>query len=165
MAVARKRAAEYAPKDTSTWPDDSAERAAFQARVAASKVKEMPAPTPVVAPITPVEPPKQLWSWEDFLKPKVYTAENPRRSSRLAKKPKVKYFSKEDEVEKVIKGICAKKGLKYNDKLIEEFNSWLTTADFYKVHMWDNGTNSYIPRDKKEVARDWAEFWSPSLKK
>lgn len=168
MAAARKHAAEFAPKDTTSWPDDSAERAAFQARVAASKVKETPIPTPVVAPVAPVEPPKPLWSWENYLesmKPKVYTAENPRRSSRLAKKPAVKYFSKWIEVKKVIKATCAKKGLKYSDKLIEEFNSWLPTADFYKVHMWDNGTSSYIPRDRKEIARDWAEFWSTSLNK
>lgn len=162
MAVARKRAAEFAPKNTSTWPDDSAERAAFQARVAASKVKETPVPTPVVTPVAPVEP---LWSWADYMKPVVYTAENPRRSSRLAKKPAVKYFPKEDEVEKVIKGVCAKKELKYSDKLLEEFNNWLPSAGYYEVHRWDNGTSSYIPRDKKEVARDWAEFWSPSLKK
>lgn len=37
---ARKAAAENAPKDTTTWPDDAAERANFAAQVAASKTTE-----------------------------------------------------------------------------------------------------------------------------
>ena len=160
MDDARKAAAAAAPKDVTVWPNDDAERSAFQARVAASNAPEVPKPV--------AEP---TWSWANYLeslKPVVYTAEKPRRSRRLAKKPKVQYFTKEDEEDEIaetIEAVCAKKGWAYSDDLIDEFNTWLLTADKYSLEKYDYKTDKYIPRSKPEAAKEWAQYYSTSLKK
>ena len=194
MDDARKAAAANQPKDVTAWPNDDAARAAFQAKVEASKVIES-APvqeafnqlrTAIGLPPKPVEPPKPLWSWADYLermKPIVYTAENPRRSKRLVSKPKVEYFPKDndsdsdsesepdgeydedaEDVIKAIKAYCIKKNLKYSASFPAEFNAWLPTADQIAREKYNYKTNKYIPRTKPEMVKEWAQYYSTSLK-
>jgi DNA polymerase/3'-5' exonuclease PolX len=194
MDDARKAAAANQPKDITAWPNDAVARAAFQAKVEASKVIES-APvqeafnqlrTAIGLPPKPVEPPKPLWSWADYLermKPIVYTAENPRRSKRLVSKPKVEYFPKDndsdsdsesepdgeydedaEDVFKAIKAYCIKKNLKYSASFPAEFNAWLPTADQIAREKYNYKTNKYIPRTKPEMVKEWAQYYSTSLK-
>ena len=116
MDDARIAAAAAAPKDVTTWPEDDAARAAFQQQVAASKAEMAKA----------LDDARKAagWSWASYLesqKPVVYTAENPRRSRRLANKPTPKYFTEEDEQDEIaeaIEAVCAKKGYEYSLSLI-----------------------------------------------
>ncbi len=156
MDDARKAAAAAAPKDVTTWPkNDDAERAAFQQKVAASKVDETP---------------KTLLDFYNHIlesqKPVVYTAENPRRSRRLANKPTRKYFTEEDEqdeIAEVIEAVCAKKGYEFSEDLITEFNAWLPTADKYATQKYDWRTDKYITKTKLEMAKDF-QYYSKSIK-
>jgi hypothetical protein len=162
MNDARTAAAAAAPKDITTWPkNDDAERAAFQQKLAASKVDETPKTT---------EPAKAAaWSWANYLeslKPVIYTAEKPRRSRRLANKPTPKYFTEEDEqdeIAEVIEAVCAKKGYEFSEDLITEFNTWLPTADKYTTQKYDWRTDKYTAKTKLEMAKDWAMYYSKSL--
>lgn len=165
MDDARKAAAAAAPKDVTTWPKDD-DRTAFQAKVAASNAAE---PSKTTDPVAPIKP---AWSWsqyfENLYKPVVYTAENPRRSKRLLNKPKVQYFTKEDEQDEIaeaIEAVCAKKGWTYSDDLLTEFETWLPTAGKYSLEKYDYKTDKYIPRSKPEVAKEWAMYYSTSLQK
>lgn len=127
-------AAQNAPKNTG-WPDDSAERAAFQASVAATK--------------TDGEKP--------FVQ-KLYTPENPRRSKRLMNKPLVQYYSPEEEYMDVcdaLEGLCKKMGLIFTASLVTEF------YEFKKTYDPSYFADDYIP----DVAVEWAKFDSTSLKK
>lgn len=163
MDDARNAAALNAPKDVTTWPDDAAERAAFQERLAASKQVLTPEEPQTVRQID------NWWkNWAENQKPVSYTAENPRRSKRLANKPKVEYFTKEDEDDEIaeaIEAVCAKKGWAYDDELVTEFNTWLPTAEKYCLEMFDYDTDKFIPRTKIQVAKEWAQYYSTSLKK
>jgi hypothetical protein len=160
MDDARKAAAAAAPKATTTWPNDDAERAAFQQKLTASKVDE---PPKVDEPFKAA-----AWSWANYLeslKPVVYTAENPRRSRRLANKPTPKYFTEEDEqdeIAEVIEAVCAKKGYEFSEDLITEFNTWLTTADKYATQKYDWRTGKYTTKTKLEMAKDF-QYYSKSL--
>ena len=177
MDDARKAAAAAAPKATTTWPNDDAERAAFQQKLAASKVDE-PSKTVVkdgwsqlrAALSAPIEPSnKPLWTYNSYLeslKPVVYTAENPRRSKRNIGKPQKKYYTEEDEQDEIaeaIETVCAKKGYEFSDDLVTEFEAWLPTADKYTKEMYDWGIDKYIPRTKLEMAKRWAMYYSKSL--
>lgn len=164
MDTARKFAAENAPKDVTTWPDDAAERAAFQERLAASKQVLTPEAPQTVRQID------NWWKvWGESQKPVVYTAENPRRSKRIADKPKVEYFTKEDEddeIAEVIESVCAKRGWDYSDDLIDEFNTWVpAAADKYALEKYDYKTDKYVNRTKAEIAKEWAKYYSTSLQK
>ena len=189
MDDARKAAAAAAPKDVTSWPKDD-DRAAFLAKVEASKKASDAVVSAIVnasagqyitaqqiadiikVNITPkpVEPPKKT-AWELYLesmKPVVYTAENPRRSKRNINKPKVQYFTKEDEQDEIaetILAICKKKGWAYSDELVTEFETWLPTADKYSLEKYDYNTGKYIPRTKPDVAKYWAQYYSTSLQK
>jgi hypothetical protein len=176
MDDARKAAAAAAPKDVTTWPkNDAAERAAFQQKLAASKVND-PSKTVVEdgwtkfrASLDMPAPPKPVWTYNSYLeslKPVVYTAENPRRSKRNIGKPQKKYFTEEDEqdeISEVIEAVCAKKGYEFSDDLITEFNIWVPTADKYSTEKYDYKTGKYIPRTKLEMAKEWAMYYSTSL--
>lgn len=193
--AARNAAAAAAPKNVTTWPNDDAERAAFQVKLAASKIIES-APvqeafnqlrTAIGLPPKPVETVRAAWSWANYLesmKPVVYTAENPRRSKRNAGKPKVQYFTEEDQhdneveddsdeeyidvdddVAETIEAVCSKKGWTYSDELVTDFEAWLPTADKYALEKYDYKTGKYIPRTKLEVAKYWAQNYSSSLQK
>ena len=179
MDDARKAAAAAAPKDVTAWPNDDAARAAFQAKLAVSKVIESAAVqeafnqvrVAIGLPPKPIEQAKTVWSYSsyrDSMKTPVYTAENPRRSRRNINKPKVQYFTKEDEQDEIaetIEAVCAKKGWAYSDNLIEEFNTWFPTADKYSLEKYDYNTDKYIPRSKPDVAKYWAQHYSTSLQK
>jgi hypothetical protein len=181
MDDARKAAAANAPKDVTTWPKDD-DRAAFQARLAASKVIDTPTVQEAIAqlrtalnlPPKPIEQAKpKAWetywaNYQESLKPVVYTAENPRRSKRNINKPKVQYFTKEDEQDEIaetIEAVCVKKGWAYSDELVTEFEAWLPTADKYSLEKYDYNTGKYIPRTKPDVAKYWAQYYSTSLQK
>jgi hypothetical protein len=121
-------------------------------------------------PAKPLEPAKAAaWSWASYLesqKPVVYTAENPRRSRRLANKPTPKYFTEEDEQDEIteaIEAVCAKKGYEFSEDLVAEFEAWLPTADKYTLEKYDYKTDKYIPRSKAEAAKEWAMYYSKSL--
>jgi hypothetical protein len=117
----------------------------------------------------PVEPAKPAWSYSSYLeslKPVVYTAENPRRSKRVAAKPKVEYFTKEDEQDEIAEAIltvCKKKGYEFSEGLVAEFEAWLPTADKYTLEKYDYNTDKYIPRSKAEAAKEWAMYYSKSI--
>lgn len=191
MDDARKAAAAAAPKDVTAWPNDDAARAAFQAKLAASKVIES-APvqeafnqlrTAIGLLAKPLEKPKTaLDFYYESQKPVVYTAENPRRSKRVASKPKVDYFTKEDEsdddveddsdeeyidvdedVAEAIETICVKKGWTYSDALVTDFETWLPTADKYSTQKYDWRTGKDIPRAKPDVAKYWAQYYSKNI--
>jgi MarR-like DNA-binding transcriptional regulator SgrR of sgrS sRNA len=105
----------------------------------------------------------QMQEWK---KPVVYTAENPRRSKRNIGKPVVKYFTEEDEQDEIaeaIEAVCAKKGYEFSEDLITEFNAWLPTADKYSLEKYDVWTGKYIPRTKPDVAKQWAMYYSKSI--
>jgi hypothetical protein len=189
-------AAKNAPNDVGVWPKDDAERAAFQARIAVSKVIDS-APVQeafnqlraaISIPTKPIKTPKTTcgavgWgycgcegcpdnrikpvtSWGDYYKTPVYTAENPRRSRRLANKPKVEYFTKEDEQDEIaeaIEAVCVKKGYEFSDELVTEFEAYLPTADKYATEKYDYNTGKYITRTKPEIAKQWAMYYSTSL--
>lgn len=161
MDDASKAAAAAAPKDVTTWPNDDAARAAFQAKVTASNTNE---PSKTVEPVAPVKP---AWSqyFENLYRPVAYTAENPRRSKRNANKPKVQYFAEDDDVVEAIEAVCDKKGWVYSDDLLTEFNTWLPTADKYALKKYDVLSGKDIPRSKPEVAKQWAMYYSASLLK
>jgi hypothetical protein len=112
---------------------------------------------------------KPARAWFDYLeskKPVVYTAENPRRSKRVAAKPKVEYFTKQDEQDEIaeaIEAVCAKKGWVYSEDLVADFEAWLPTADKYTLEKYDYKTDKYIPRSKAEAAKEWAMYYSKNI--
>lgn len=189
MDDARKAAAAAAPKDVTTWPKDDAERTAFQARLVASKVTEIPAVkeafdqlrTALNMTAKPIGQPKPVETPQSSL---TEAASLVRRSRRIANKPKVEYFNKDDEsdndisddsdeeyideeddVVEVIEAVCDKKGWTYSDSLLTEFNAWLPTADKYSLEKYNWKTQKYIPRTKIEMAKYWAQYYSSSLQK
>ena len=179
MDDARKAAAANQPKDVTAWPNDDAARAAFQAKVEASKVIES-APvqeafnqlrTAIGLPTKPIEQVKAVWSYSSYLesmKAPVYTAEKPRRSRRLVNKPKVQYFTKEDEqdeIAEVIEVVCAKKGWAYDDELVTEFEAWLSADEKRDTKKYDWRSGKYILMSKPETAKQWAMYYSTSLQK
>jgi hypothetical protein len=102
----------------------------------------------------------------EYLKTPVYTAENPRRSKRVAKMPQKKYFTEEDEqdeIAEVIEAVCAKKGYEFSEDLVTEFNNWLPTAsNIYKIkYDWKNDKS--IPKSNPEIAKEWTMYYSKSL--
>jgi len=117
-------------------------------------------------PTKPVEEP--VWTWADYLaesrKPVVYTAENPRRSKRNSGKPTPKYFDENDLIAEEIEAVCVKKGYKYSDDLIAEFNEWLPTAGAHDIEKYDMWTNTFVPRTKVEIAKEWTLYYSKSIK-
>ena len=155
MDDARIAAAAAAPKAVTTWPNDDAERAAFQQKLAASKVDES------------FKAAARSWAnYLESMKPVVYTAENPRRSKRNIGKPTPKYFTEEDEQDEIaeaIEAVCAKKGYKFSMDLVTDFNAWLPTADKYSLEKYDYKTDKYIPRSKAEAAKEWAMYYSKSI--
>lgn len=192
MEDARNAAAAAAPKDVTTWPNDDAERTTFQQKLNASKnasdaVINAVLAAPIGQPLTAQQiasivkeemskvieqpKPKQDTWWGRYLdsqKPVVYTAENPRRSRRLANKPKVEYFTKEDEDDEIaeaIQTLCKKKGWSYSDDMPAEFESWFPTADKWSTEKYDYNTNKYIPRTKIEMAKYWTQNISTSIQK
>ena len=185
--AARNAAAANAPKNVTTWPNDDAERAAFQAKLAASKVIEsVPVQeafnqlrTAIGLPAKPVEKPKTaLDFYYESQKPVVYTAENPRRSKRVANKPKPKYVDSDDEdlddsdeeyidvdedVAEAIETVCSKKGWVYSDTLVTDFETWLPIADKYSLTKYDYKTGKDIPRTKPDVAKYWVQYYSNNI--
>ncbi len=117
----------------------------------------------------PVEKPATTRPWASYFdKPIIYTAENPRRSRRIASKPKVEYFTKEDEQDEIaeaIEAVCGKKSWQYSDELIAEFETWLPTADKYVKEKYNWRTGKYELRSKPECAKMWAMYYSTSLEK
>ena len=125
--------------------------------------------------------------YESLMKPIVYTAENPRRSSRLAKKPKVEYFindssyedydndfdedsdeeyiDEQDEIAKAIQTLCKKKGWDYSDDMPAEFEKWLPTDNMWAKEKYDYKTQAYTTQTKSEMAKYWTKSISTSIKK
>jgi hypothetical protein len=58
----------------------------------------------------------------------------PRRSSRLATKEPIKYFTEEERLEDLIKYNCKKNGFPYSDDLIAEYKSWRPGAPLGYTH-------------------------------
>lgn len=203
MEDARNAAAAAAPKDVTTWPNDDAERTAFQQKLNASKnasdaasdaVRKAVLEAPIGRPLTAQQIANIIneeWSKVDELdlkrkqereekwkqitqrmqesqKPVVYTAENPRRSRRLINKPKVEYFTKEDEqdeIDEAIQTLCKKKGWDYSDDMPTEFEAWFPTADKWSTEKYDYKTSKYVPRTKIEMAKYWTQYISNYIKK
>ncbi len=166
MDTAHNIAAQNAPKHTAWSNDDAqrddAERAAFQARLDASRVQEV-----VLGTITDGEL---------------------RRSSRLQAKPKVQYcdddddavdddsddsdetyiddqrVDEEDEVTRTIKRVCAKNEWPYSDDLVTDYNAWYPTAYSWEKQTYDYNTNTYTPRRVDIVFKRWAKKYSAKLK-
>ncbi len=114
-----------------------------------------------------VEKPATTRPWASYFdKPVIYTAENPRRSKRIAKMPKVEYFTKEDEQDEIaeaIKSVCVKKDWEYSDDMVSEFEAWLPTADKYTLEKYDYKTGKYILRTKLECAKEWVMYYSKNI--
>lgn len=94
------------------------------------------------------------------------TPENPRRSNRIAKMPKMTYFSPEDEMMDVadaMQEVCKKKGWKYTDELVTDFYQWLPTANKYFVNKYDWKTNEYVPLTNIQIAKDWLVAFSTTI--
>jgi hypothetical protein len=169
MDTAHNIAAQNAPKHTAWSNDDAqrddAERAAFQARLDASRIQEV-----VLGTITDG---------------------GVRRSSRLQSKPKVQYCDDDDDAvdddsdetyiddqrvdeedlderEKIIqtiKGLCAKKGWEYSDDLITEYDAWRATAtEDYKIKKYIH-LQGYRNLSEPAIAKQWATQFSDSLRK
>ena len=126
---------------------------------------------PIEEPIEkPIEAPKAALDYynlmQEWKKPVVYTAENPRRSKRNIGKPAVKYFTEEDEQDEIteaIEAFCAKKDYDYSDELVSEFNAWLSADEkrITKKYDWRSGKD--ILMSKAECAKEWAKYYSTSL--
>jgi hypothetical protein len=125
-------------------------------------------------------------------KPVQYTAENPRRSSRLKGKV-VKYYESddednddndneddetyvdesdeesytalEDEVTRTIKKVCDKNKWPYSDDIVTDYKDWYSTAPNYRTHMYNYDTQAYDKPYKPEViVKTWAKKYSTKLK-
>jgi hypothetical protein len=86
------------------------------------------------------------------------TKESPRCSPRLANKPKVQYYTKDeleeqDEISQSIQRVCQKKGVQYTDNLLDEFNKWLPTAPIHLKLLFNS----------IEIAKEWALFVSSTI--
>jgi hypothetical protein len=161
MNDARDAAAANKPKDVTIWPNDDEARAAFQAKLNASKAVETP-----TLPKTPTQP---NWSIYDYT-PVTYTPESPRRSRRIANKPKVQYYTKDeleeqDEIALTIQRICQRKHVTFTYDLVDEFNQWLPTAPVYMTHLYNAYTQKNEPIQITRVAENWALFVSTTLTK
>ena len=114
-----------------------------------------------------------------------------RRSLRLQAKPKVQYNESDDdsdvvddetyigeegvdeedidEREKIIqtiKDICNKKGWKYSDDLITEYDDWRATAtEDYKIKRYSHPTGYTTILSEPAIAKRWATDYSHSLRK
>lgn len=154
MEDARKIAAQNAPKTDLFIPSERFFIRAYN--IAAAAGLKVTIPTPKTA----------LDFYYESLKPVIYTAENPRRSKRVANKPKVEYFTKEeeqDETAEAIEAVCAKKGYEFSEDLITEFEAWLPTADKYSTQKYDWCTGKDIPRAKPDVAKYWTQYYSKNI--
>lgn len=181
MEDAHRAAVANAPKDITTWPNDDEARAAFLEKVNASKeIQELEEKNERMAnraaqrakrreeranqqTFTPLH-----FYYQDLQnqKPVVYTKENPRRSTRLVNKPKVIYFTKEDEqmeFDELIQNYCNKTGFTFSYDLVNDFNMWLSNAPEYQKAKWCHITNKYIPLNNSMLLRKWAQY-SPSIK-
>jgi hypothetical protein len=123
-------------------------------------------------------------------KPVQYTAENPRRSSRLKSKT-VQYYEsdneeyddddetyvdesdaesdtaleEDDEVTKTIKKVCAKNKWPYSDDLVTDYKAWYPTVPYYPTHMYNYQTKAYdLPRKTEVVVKTWVRTYSTKLK-
>jgi hypothetical protein len=133
-------------------------------RAAAASAAGVTLPTPTLSQAP------YFGDWYQRLKPVVYTAENPRRSRRIASKPMVEYFTKEekeeDELEEIadaIYKVCIKRDLDYCDELVTEFDEWFSTASEYQLKRFDPTISNFVSRDKVQNAKYWAEYYSTSL--
>lgn len=105
----------------------------------ANFIEKNPAPKPVVTTSkATVDPAIQKWLTlltADYDSKKIpdYTTDNPRRSKRIASKPKVQYYNKKDVVADTIEDACVKK----SQNLVTNFQDWLpysaTINDYTKV--------------------------------
>jgi hypothetical protein len=94
----------------------------------------------------------------------------PRRSPRLANKPKVQYYTKHDELNDVIisiEDVCIKKSYTYEDSLIDDFYEWLTIDS----EKYDWITTKYDYKNKKvlpctipEIAKNWTLYLSNNIR-
>ncbi len=145
---------------------------AYESMEQARKIAAQNAPTVIPQSTTSPTPPTNLRT--QSVKSNVYTKENPRRSRRNIGKPPVKYFTEDDnddeqenEQDKVYNAIitvCNKKGWKYSDNLITEFEQWYLTASHFYTHIYDPNTQQWVrPKAKHRVAREWAMYYSLSL--
>ena len=94
----------------------------------------------------------------------LYTPENPRRSTRIANKPKKLYVSENDEIAEAIQDVCYEYGCEYSDELVEEFNQWRKTASIYFTKKYDCETRTYIPKKINILVKSWSSAFSTSLR-
>lgn len=111
----------------------------------------------------PADKPDWYQRFLDSLKPPVYTAENPRRSRRIATKPQPKYFDENELMADAIEELCNKKGWAYSDEMIVEFNTWLSTADKYSTQRYNWHIGKYEPMDKPAIAKRWVQYYSKTV--
>ncbi len=72
--------------------------------------------------------------------------------------------NEQDKVYNAIISVCSKKGWKYSDNLITEFEQWYLTASHLYTHIYDPNTQQWVrPKAKHRVAREWAMYCSLSL--
>jgi hypothetical protein len=94
----------------------------------------------------------------------IYTSENPRRSVRLAAKPKVTYCTESDAIADVIQKVCTQLHCKYNDDLIDEFYDWYSSRDDWPHTRYNNLTHKYEILDITDIAKIWALKCSISIR-
>jgi hypothetical protein len=118
-------------------------------------------------PQEPLEMPPQTQPQPQPLEPvqePLYTAENPRRSTRIANKPKKNYYSENDEIAEAIQDVCYEYGCEYSDELVEEFKQWRKTASIYFTKKYDCETRTYIPKKINILVKSWSSAFSTSLR-
>ncbi len=91
----------------------------------------------------------------------------PRRSSRIASRPPVTYYN-DDELAVTIDEICTKFGYQYDDNLVTEFNTWLSTANTSITqkctYNYSNSDYIYTPRNIQDLIAIWINKYATSLK-
>lgn len=83
-----------------------------------------------------------------------------RRSTRLASKPHIQYYTEEDNTADTIQDLCSKKGYKYSEDFVKEFNEWYPDRPDWVNDRWCHTTKQLIPSTHEQIIAIWADCYS-----
>lgn len=89
-----------------------------------------------------------------------------RRSARLAAKPRVSYYTPQNERDDVaitIEDYCKKNNLIYTDQLVDDFYNYLKEYPRYMYQKWHSPSQSYRSTSIIDKANTWAKYDSKTL--
>ncbi len=92
-----------------------------------------------------------------------YPTNDLRRSSRVANKPAIKYFDENELIDDAIEETCDKYGWEFNDEMVNQFNTWLPTANTYEVQKYIYKTGKFVSKTKTELAQYWTRYYSKDV--